>query len=931
MNKMFIPLLIMVFAASALLAAGNATMTSHQTVPVNGQRDDVVYWTEDFEGGQGDWTYVDETAPSENWHLSTEGAYAGNSWWMGDESIGGYTNHRYVVLDPPAITLPAGTPTLTFMMDYAMEDTGGTGNYDAWDGFNVRISTNGGTTWTPISGSPAYNGTSFYSFGYEFNEGENIPGWGGTLGSWTSASFALTSYAGQSVMIRFAFASDPAGCTDDSQGSTDWFGVRLDNIDVAGVFSTNGDGAAGDSQMIPGYEMEVSGDFWEVCDEMAYSGTMSAHCPVEPNILDALVSPLIDIPSLDEVFMGYTVYCDMLDSDGDGDNSLEDYYLVYVKGVDEVSWTRLHYLFNNSGAGGLDSEWTNITQDWALINLSWQDNASGDISDWAGQTVQFKFEVKTDDNDDGGLGAGMFIDDVIVYSSTYLPAPYDVMGNVNDDYEVELNWANPAAGGGEGWIHWDDGINNDSVGSSEATIIDAAARFDADDLLPYVGSAITTISFYPNEASCTYTLKIWDVNSNVLMSQAVSNPSIAAWNEIDLTTPYTIVLGQELKIGYTVNNATGYPCGADAGPMVQDKGGWFRADEENWTQLTNLDCNWNIQAYVTAPAVQRPLRDITGYNVYRSLESGVYATPIATITDPEATTYLDASPDQFALNYYTVTAVYDEGESSASDEIAAFVLAPSAVIQGHDDGTAEDDYAPASGQSMATKFNMFVHPDVNHVTLMFAAVYVESVNDWDAVVKVWDDDGEGGMPGTEVATFLYDNALLTEGAWNYIAIAEEPQFEDGTFYIGFLGVPNAVSIGVDESDTGYSYATTSGVWGSFDGGNFMIQAIVDSGTGIDVPGTLTSHRLSCANYPNPFNPSTTVWVNLPQAGNTTVNIYNVKGQVVKTLASGSMTAGQHTLVWNGEDNAGRPCSSGLYFYRVSTPQGSVTHKMMMLK
>jgi hypothetical protein len=141
--------------------------------------------------------------------------------------------------------------------------------------------------------------------------------------------------------------------------------------------------------------------------------------------------------------------------------------------------------------------------------------------------------------------------------------------------------------------------------------------------------------------------------------------------------------------------------------------------------------------------------------------------------------------------------VYDEGESSASDEIAAFVLAPSAVIQGHDDGTAEDDYAPASGQSMATKFNMFVHPDVNHVTLMFAAVYVESVNDWDAVVKVWDDDGEGGMPGTEVATFLYDNALLTEGAWNYIAIAEEPQFEDGTFYIGFLGVPNAVSIGVD--------------------------------------------------------------------------------------------------------------------------------------
>jgi hypothetical protein len=134
-------------------------------------------------------------------------------------------------------------------------------------------------------------------------------------------------------------------------------------------------------------------------------------------------------------------------------------------------------------------------------------NASCDISDWAGQTVQFKFEVKTDDNDDGGLGAGMFIDDVIVYSSTYLPAPYDVMGNVNDDYEVELNWANPAAGGGEGWIHWDDGINHDSVGSSEATIIDAAARFDATTCF-LRGLRHYHISFI-QRGSCTYTSRFW--------------------------------------------------------------------------------------------------------------------------------------------------------------------------------------------------------------------------------------------------------------------------------------------------------------------------------------------------------------------------------------------------------------------------------------
>jgi len=934
---MFILLCVLVFAASALMAGGQPMTTSHNTVPVPGSRDEVIYWEEDFENGIGDWTFVDETSPTdwEEWrHLSTEGAYSGNSWWMGDEAIGGYTNHRYVVLDTPEITIPTGTPALTFMMSYWMEDIGGTDPYDAWDGFNIRASTDGGSTWEVISGTPAYSADSFYSFGYEFGEGEGIAGYGGSSNGWVSASFPLTDYAGQDIKIRFAFASDPAACTNDTGGSTDWFGVRVDDIDVAGVFQSNGDGAAGDTQMVPGYAGTVSGNFWEISDAMAHEGTYSAHCPVEPSLENSLISPVVSLPALDELYFGYWLYCDMLDSDGNDDNSLEDYFMVYVKPVDDTDWTRLHYLFNGGTTGGVYSEWTDVNQEWVSLNLSWQTDATADISEFAGEDVQFRFHIKTDDNDDGGVGDGTYFDEIIVYSPVFLPSPTDVTAEVNDEYQVELDWVNPMAGGGEGWINWDDGTNFQQIGTDAAADIFVVARFDATDLLPYLGSSITSIKFFPCEANCVYTIKIWDTGTTELLSQDVTNPTIDAWNEVTLDSPLEIALGDELWIGYEANTQQGHPCGCDAGPSVVGKGSWIKQGTGTWSELPDvgatLDYNWNIQAFVDAPDGARPLtRDITGYNVYRSTESGVYDTPVVTINDPEETEYVDTDPDEFAVNYYVITAVYDEGESPVSDEVMVFVLAPSAVIYNYDDGGAEDGYQPGTGTFAANLFECYVHPSVNYVTLRYLLVYFDAVEDWDAIIKVWDNDGESGMPGTELATFLFDNALITAGEWSYIPLETPLQVEDGSFYIGMQGVPNAPTLGVDESAGGHSYVNT-GEWALIDD-TYMIRAVIDTGTGVGDEVILPVDRLTAVNSPNPFNPTTTVKFNLPLAGQTDIKVYNLRGQLVKTLASDTMSAGPHSLVWNGDDNTGRPCSSGLYFLRINSASGDLTRKMMLLK
>lgn len=85
------------------------------------------------------------------------------------------------------------------------------------------------------------------------------------------------------------------------------------------------------------------------------------------------------------------------------------------------------------------------------------------------------------------------------------------------------------------------------------------------------------------------------------------------------------------------------------------------------------------------------------------------------------------------------------------------------------------------------------------------------------------------------------------------------------------------------------------------------------------------------NYPNPFNPTTTISFTLAKSGPANLKIYNAKGQLVRQLANSEYNAGQHHLVWDGRDTQGRPVSSGLYFYRLQTRDYSKSYKMVLMK
>lgn len=86
-----------------------------------------------------------------------------------------------------------------------------------------------------------------------------------------------------------------------------------------------------------------------------------------------------------------------------------------------------------------------------------------------------------------------------------------------------------------------------------------------------------------------------------------------------------------------------------------------------------------------------------------------------------------------------------------------------------------------------------------------------------------------------------------------------------------------------------------------------------------------------ANYPNPFNPSTTIPFQLAEMVEVELAVYDVLGQKIRTLAEGVRSAGQHQVTWDGRDAAGMQVAGGMYFYRLETGSFSRTHKLLLVK
>ena len=233
---------------------------------------------------------------------------------------------------------------------------------------------------------------------------------------------------------------------------------------------------------------------------------------------------------------------------------------------------------------------------------------NGDVN-WTGQhfeltsTIGKAFKIRFRAHGANSLDIlHWYVDNIKVYAVCTPPTALTYTQSHNI---VNLSWVAPSCTSGPPaqWIRWDDGTNNDAIGTGAAFDFEIAARWDPSQIVALDGGSVTKIAFYPSSSGvATYRIRVWQgAAANMIYDQNVPSVTTDQWNEISLTTPSLIDVTQDLWIGCEVIATSGWPAGCDAGPAVVGYGDLIQDAANPWQSMSaayGLDFNWNLAAYI---------------------------------------------------------------------------------------------------------------------------------------------------------------------------------------------------------------------------------------------------------------------------------------------------------------------------------------------
>ncbi len=351
-------------------------------------------------------------------------------------------------------------------------------------------------------------------------------------------------------------------------------------------------------------------------------------------------------------------------------------------------------------------------------------------------------------------------------------------------------------------------------------------------------------------------------------------------------------------------------------------------------------------------------RELTGYKIYKD---GTFLMDV----DASTLTYTDADLAEGTYEYY-VTAMYGAEESEASNTASATIANAEYILQ--DSFESYDDFAlemapwtlvdndlnatygfqgttfPNTGAMMAyIVFNpnsttpvlddaAFLANTGEKYAACFAAMSPSTQND-DWMMTPVIELAAGGSFSFMAKSYTHDygaerfNVLVSDGSTN-------PDDFTSISGVTYTEAPLAwTNFSYDLSAYANSSIRLAIQCVSNDAFIFMVDDVAINAPGgtPTVNNEVPAVSMLQGNYPNPFNPETTIAFSTKENGPVSIDIFNVKGQKVRTLVNDNMEAGNHTVVWNGQNDNGKNVASGVFFYRMKSGKYSSTKKMILMK
>ena len=157
-------------------------------------------------------------------------------------------------------------------------------------------------------------------------------------------------------------------------------------------------------------------------------------------------------------------------------------------------------------------------------------------------------------------------------------------------------------------------------------------------------------------------------------------------------------------------------------------------------------------------------------------------------------------------------------------------------------------------------------------------------------------------------------------------------FSDSQGGYQIAGVENGSYI-VQASKVSYDSDSEDVEYESENGGTEVINfSLPQTPTSVEGENTVLPKKIELAqNYPNPFNPVTNISFKIDRTQHVNLSVFNVLGQLVKTLIDGQVTSGEHTVTWNAANMNGQNVSTGIYFYSLKTSETTIVNKMILSK